>query len=367
MSLHNKENIKMLKYIFNLNLMNKIVIMCMIFIASTFLSADSLQIMKTDGSTSLITIEDIDNITFSDGAGGYTAPEMISVPAGSFEMGQLDIGGGTSEPIHNVTLTNDYSMSKYEITNQNFSDMLNYALIFNELSGNYANNITVNNANGESFQLLDLDGISTNGQFFCEISFNGSQFVPDAGRENRPVILVTWHGAAFYTNMLSRNDGLTELYDLSDWSCNIYPATDSGYRLPTEAEWEYAARYDDGRIYPWGDEFPTGNHANYDFDYNGGVDDKTDVGSYSPLGDSQLGFCDMAGNVWEMTNDWVGDYTEEDQVDPTGPESNYNNHRIRRGGDFANWDLSLPCAFRSNYHIQLPLIGTGFRIAKIGE
>lgn len=357
----------MFKSIFNTNSTGKIIIVCMIFIASSLLFADSLQIIKADGSTSLIDIEDIINITFSSGAGGYTAPQMISVPAGSFEMGQLEIGGGSSEPIHNVTLTNDYSMSKYEITNQNFCDMLNYALTFGELSGNYANNITVNNANGESYQLLDLDGVSSTGQYFCEISYDGSQFVPDAGKENRPVNYMTWHGAAFYTNMLSRNCDLTELYDLSDWSCDIYPATDSGYRLPTEAEWEYAASYDDDRIYPWGNEFPTADHANFDFDYNGGLDEKTDVGSYSPLGDSQLGFCDLAGNVWEMTNDWVSDYSEEDQIDPTGPESNYNNHRIRRGGCFANWDLSLPCAFRSNFHIQLPLIGTGFRIAKIGE
>lgn len=358
----------MYKSSFNLNPFKKIILVCALFVTSSFLFADSLEIVKTDGSTSLIDIEEINSITFSSGIGGYTAPELISVPAGSFEMGQLDIGGGSSEPIHNVTLTNNYSMSKYEITNQNYCDMLNYALVFGELSGNYQSNITVNNAIGESYQLLDMDGVANDGELYSEISYNGSQFVPDAGRENRPVILVTWHGAAFYANMLSRNDGLTELYDLTDWSFNTYPDTGSGYRLPTEAEWEYAARYDDGRIYPWGDEFPTEGITNYDYDGNNGIGHTTDVGSYSPQGDSQLGFCDLAGNLWEMTNDWVGDYTEEDQIDPTGPTTHSGNpHRIRKGGSWATIYLSLPCAFRSNYHIQLPMFGTGFRIAKIGE
>ena len=340
-------------------------ILLLLLLISTMLFSDFLEIIKLDGTNELINIEDIENITFSDGSGLYSIPELIEVPAGSFNMGQVGLVG--AEPVHQVTLTNNYSMGKYEITNQNFCDMLNLALDIGELSGDYENNVTVNNSNGQSAQLMDLDGVSASGDRYCEISYADGCFVVDDGRENRPVNYMTWYGAAFYTNMLSICAELTPLYDLSDWSCNTYPDDVSGFRLPTEAEWEYAARYNDERIYPWGNDAPTANHANYDYDFNGGVDEKTDVGSYSPFGDSQLGFCDLTGNVWEMTNDWVGDHSSEDQTNPLGPDSNYQNHRIRKGSDFAAWDIALPAAFRSNYHVLLPLIGTGFRVVKIGD
>ncbi len=330
--------------------MKKIMIFVMVFTASLLLSS-TMEVHKTDGTSVSIELEEISSITFNTGTGGYAEPEMIAVPAGSFEMGQIDI----TEPVHNVTLTNGFSLSKYEITNQNYCYMLNYALTENLLTGDYVNNNTVMNANGDQQELLNLD------DQWCEIEYSEGVFIPHTDKENYPVILVTWYGAAFYGNMLSRQNNLAELYDLSDWNCNIYPVNEAGYRLPTEAEWEYAAQYNDERDFPWGNDVPTPDHANY----IGNVGSSIDVGSYSPLGDSQLGFCDMAGNAWEWCNDWNGDYSATAQIDPTGPVT--GQRRIHKGGSWDSFGSYLRPAWRWHFYPYLCNYGIGFRIAKISE
>lgn len=330
--------------------MKKICVFIMVFAASLLLSS-TMEVHRTDGTSVIIELGEINNITFTTGTGGYTGPEMITVPAGSFEMGQIDV----AEPAHNVTLTNDFSMSKYEITNQDYCIMLNYALVEGLLTGDYANNITVMNADGDQQELLNLD------DQWCEIEYSGGVFIPLIDKANYPVILVTWHGAVFYGNMLSRQNDLTELYNLSDWSCDIYPTNEAGYRLPTEAEWEYAAQYNDERDFPWGNDIPTSDHANYMINVGSSID----VGSYSPLGDSQLGFCDMAGNAWEWCNDWNGDYSSNAQTNPTGPAT--GQRRIHKGGTWDGNGLYLRPAYRWHFYPYLCNYGIGFRITKIGE
>ena len=98
-----------------------------------------------------------------------------------------------------------------------------------------------------------------------------------AGKENHPVVDVSWKDAVAFCRWLSQASGKT-------------------IRLPTEAEWEKAARGDDGRIYPWGDKPPTKELCNF----GGNVGDTTPVGQY-PAGASPCGALDMAGNVWEWT------------------------------------------------------------------
>ena len=139
-----------------------------------------------------------------------------------------------------------------------------------------------------------------------------------SGGENLPVVCVTWEQAAAYCA----------------WA---------GGRLPTEAEWEYAARGPAGPRYPWGDELD-GTLLNYcdancaqdkrDEAFDDGYARSAPVGSY-PGGASWVGALDMAGNVWEAVADWNGDYGPERQLNPTGPTS--GGRRVARGG---SWNAS---------------------------
>ncbi|MCM8780539.1 MAG: formylglycine-generating enzyme family protein [Candidatus Omnitrophica bacterium] len=244
---------------------------------------------------------------FSVSAEEFKSPPMVLVPKGRFKMGNDEFKN--AKPVHSVTLTNDFYISKYEITNQEYADMLNYALNRGYLDKNYLS--------GDKIQAR---GISKSPQKYLDVSdedsqiiFKDGKFEVLAGKENFPVLELTWYGAAFYCNMLSEREGLTPLYNLDDWSCQVYGKT--GYRLPTEAEWEYAARYNDARRYPWGNQDPDASYANVNSYNNGPVF----VGSYSPKGDSKLGISDMAGNVAEWCNDWYNDYSAGEQIDPIGP------------------------------------------------
>ena len=282
---------------------------------------------------------------------------LVEVPAGSFTMG----GPGEDAkalPEHPVTLTHSFAIGRTEISNAQVAAMLNVALERGLLGGDYAGNVTVTNAEGSERELLDLDGSGEQGDNRCRVSFDGSIFVVQEGWEDHPANWITWFGAALFCNLLSEQEGLEPLYDITDWSGTSYGA--SGYRLPTEAEWEWAARYDDGRSWPWGDSpEPSASTANYDF----AIDHTAAVCSY-PAGDSALGLCDMAGNVLEWTQDRHHDYSADAVTDPVG--NNDDGRRVIRGGSW-NHEVERLLSW-DRYYDPLPSEaygGIGLRVVRI--
>lgn len=167
-----------------------------------------------------------------------------------------------------------------------------------------------------------------------------------AGREVHPVNCVTWF----------------EAEEFCTW------AGGGTKRLPTEAEWEKAARGTDAREHPWGDSpAPSCTHVvMYDAAAGGsgcGLSSTWPVGS-KPLGDSPHGAHDMSGNVWEWVADWYGEpYDAAETDNPTGPET--GSLRVRRGGA---WDNSVSnnfrAASRSENSPALSFAGVGFRCAR---
>jgi formylglycine-generating enzyme required for sulfatase activity len=179
---------------------------------------------------------------------------------------------------------------------------------------------------------------------------------------DHPVRSITWWGAAAYCDWLSMLDGLPRAYDHSTWQCNGHdPYSAEGYRLPTDAEWEFAQQYDDERKYPWGNQYPDCSRANHRSDTEFCVGWSTPVGSY-PAAPAALELYDMAGNAFEWTNDWhVCDLGSTPVVDPVGPVS--GDRKVARGGAWSNFPYVLG-GYRNNNYPDHYIGGWGFRIAR---
>jgi formylglycine-generating enzyme required for sulfatase activity len=270
----------------------------------------------------------------------YRRP-MVSVPAGVFKMGSTDdeidyalelcnIHYGDCErrwfeneqPSHTVAL-DGFWIGRTEVTNAQFAAFLN------------------DQGNGTEGGMTWLAVEDED----CRIEQKGDEFQPKDGYADHPVIEVTWYGAAAYCG----------------WA---------GARLPTEAEWEYAARRWEGRIFPWGNRFD-GTKLNYcdascvydwkDTDYNDGYERTAPVRSLR-AGASWCGAFDMAGNVWEWVADWYGDYPYGPQDNPTGPLSGED--RVRRGGSWDNQPDNLRSAARNHSSPDYHYNTIGFRCAR---
>lgn len=234
---------------------------------------------------------------------------MVFVPAGSFVMGS-ELGADDERPTREVYLDAFY-IDRYEVTNGQYVEFLNAVEDRLERCGGH-----------QCVDTKDEDPDS-------HIPYQAGRYAVETGYENHPVIKVSWYGARAY--------------------CEY-----RGKRLPSEAEWEKAARGGDGRAYPWGDEFDA-YRANTDYR----VGDTTPVGSY-PDGVSPYGAYDMAGNVWEWVADWYQAYPGSDyRSDFLGQK-----YKIVRGGSWNHPGYDARCAYRDLAHPARRILVVGFRCAR---
>lgn len=234
---------------------------------------------STATPTSVSFIPNIDSTLISEKDG----MNLVYVPAGEFIMGSDD-GYARERPIHTVYLDN-YWIDQTEVTNAMYAKCVE---------------------DGECTPPAFIRSSKRNSYY------GNSQF------NDYPVIWVSWNQANVYCEWADR-------------------------RLPTEAEWEKAARGTNGSTYPWGEAIPNANLLNLNRGTGG---DTSEVGSY-PAGASVYGVLDMASNVWEFVNDWYDEnyYANSPSLNPQGPSSGQD--KVLRGGTWYLDDILLRSAMRS--------------------
>ena len=258
-------------------------------------------------------------------------PNEVLIPAGSFTMGSPtnELGRGSNETQYQVTLTRSFFMQKYEVTQSEFQARMGY---------------------------------------------NPSHFSSCGG--NCPVERVTWHEAAAYSNAVSRAAGLPECFTCTgsgtSVACEVAAAYTGanyynclGYRLPTEAEWEYAYRAGTTTAFYNGGITntscsPLDANADAIAWYCGNAQSKTHpVGGKQP---NAWGLYDMAGNVWEWCYDWFGTYPTQAATDPVGAAT--GTARVRRGG---GWDYLADVVRAAQRSVSTPTsryYSVGFRVVR---
>ena len=253
----------------------------------------------------------------TEGFGDAPPQDMVEIHAGVFTMGadienEKEWGDVDEEPLHEVYLSK-YYIDRYEVTAAQFADFLN-------------------KNPGKSEEYIDLKPAVT-------IEKVEGKLQPRKGLENYPANRVSWYGADAYCR-------------------------EQGKRLPTEAEWEQAAKGPDGRVFPWGDEAPDNTRVTYKRKFNElGFKAMEPVDSMEK-GRSPYGLHHMAGNVWEWVADWYdeGDYSATRVRDPQGPEEGAT--KVLRGGNWYYRAYYLRTTYRFNEKPDAFKIWQGFRCAK---
>jgi formylglycine-generating enzyme required for sulfatase activity len=307
-------------------------------------------------------------ITVSAEATDDTPAGFFPCPAGEFTMGSPpgEYGRFPEEVQHQVTLTRSFYIQQTEVTNGQLMGILNWAMerdLITVETDKY-NDKTVRSVEGEQ-QPLYTFGYLDRGP----IKYADGLFTVEAGKENHAAGCVTWYGGMAFCNFMSRMQGITPAVNLDDWTQD--PDL-PGYRLPTEAEWEYACRAGSTTA------FCSGNLL-YNNAWTEPVDPNLDkVGWYfaNTKGDGSIGIIqqvaqkepndwglyDMHGNVLDMCWDWDDNYPPGSATDPTGPATGYN--KIFRGGSAdtnAQWCRSAHRKLHKGFKPEYGNEDMGFR------
>ncbi len=235
--------------------------------------------------------------------------DMVLIPAGEFIMGspEHDLHGERDEKPQRKVFLDSFYIDKYEVSVEFFREF------------------------------MKRTGYSALGDWV-------EPFFDQSGEH--PAVNVSWYDAIRYCNWRSIKEGLDPCYDLDTSECDF---TKDGYRLPTEAEWEKAARGADNRIFPWGNESPD-SEGRYKANYSEKPEERfyytLPVHSYE-AGKSFYGLYNMSGNVWEWCNDWYSEsyYENSPYENPRGP--GHGRSRVLRGGFWFSYEKQLRAADRT--------------------
>ena len=279
---------------------------------------------------------------------------FVYVAPGTFMMGSPadEPGRQLGETQHQVTLTHGVYVQTTEVTNQKYRDMAQWAYDHGYVTA--TSTFLYDNLDGSTEILRSLGTYS-------EITFSAGVF--SCVNPAHPAGKVSWYGSVAYCDWLSLQQGLPRAHSHSTWECNSgNPYTAVGYRLPTEAEWEYACRA--GTQTPFNTEscLDADTEANYNggYPYTGCATGPY-VGWTVPVGNypaNAFGLHDMHGNMWEWCNDWWGEYGGK-VTDPAGPGEGLA--REMRGGSWISRAQYCRSAYRADSDPSYSGTGIGFR------